>query len=88
MGACAVARLHKRSARQTLMCGVARSYLFHQKEMLEDQQRMQAYYDAVFKNKSCFEGKVRDSCDGAAQLLLGAAAACCARDELQLSAPS
>jgi protein arginine N-methyltransferase 1 len=36
-----------------------RSYLFHQKEMLEDQQRMQAYYDAVFNNKSCFEGKVR-----------------------------
>jgi hypothetical protein len=40
--------------------GAARcSYLFHQKEMLEDQQRMQAYHDAVFNNKSCFEGKAR-----------------------------
>lgn len=36
-----------------------RSYLFHQKEMLEDQVRMQAYHNAVFHNKSCFEGKVR-----------------------------
>jgi hypothetical protein len=35
------------------------SYLFHQKEMLEDQQRMQAYHDAVFNNKACFEGKAR-----------------------------
>lgn len=35
------------------------SYLFHQKEMLEDRTRMQAYYDAVFQNKACFEGKVR-----------------------------
>ena len=43
-----------------------RSYLFHQKEMLEDQVRMQAYHNAVFHNKSCFEGKVRHmlSADG------------------------
>jgi len=36
-----------------------RSFLYHQKEMLEDQVRMQAYHDAVFLNKSCFEGKAR-----------------------------
>jgi 2-polyprenyl-3-methyl-5-hydroxy-6-metoxy-1,4-benzoquinol methylase len=29
--------------------------------MLEDQVRMQAYYDAVHRNRACFEGKVRGS---------------------------
>jgi len=37
---------------------VTYGYLYHQKEMLEDQQRMQAYYDAIFQNESCFKGKV------------------------------
>ena len=43
----------------TLRAAVRRRYLYHQKEMLEDQVRMQAYYDAVFCNKACFEGKAR-----------------------------
>jgi len=33
-------------------------YLYHQKEMLEDQVRMQSYYDSVFKNKAQFKDKV------------------------------
>ena len=42
------------------------SFLYHQKEMLEDQVRMQAYYDAVHKNKSSFEGKAREGQRGGA----------------------
>eukprot|EP01012_Entosiphon_sulcatum_P048255 TRINITY_DN6666_c0_g1_i1.p2 TRINITY_DN6666_c0_g1~~TRINITY_DN6666_c0_g1_i1.p2 ORF type:complete len:397 (-),score=79.41 TRINITY_DN6666_c0_g1_i1:1486-2640(-) len=33
-------------------------FLYHQKQMLEDQRRMTAYHDAVMKNRSHFEGKV------------------------------
>eukprot|EP00240_Pyramimonas_obovata_P003881 CAMPEP_0118931792 /NCGR_PEP_ID=MMETSP1169-20130426/8007_1 /TAXON_ID=36882 /ORGANISM="Pyramimonas obovata, Strain CCMP722" /LENGTH=374 /DNA_ID=CAMNT_0006874333 /DNA_START=141 /DNA_END=1265 /DNA_ORIENTATION=+ len=33
-------------------------FLYHQKEMLEDQVRMQSYYDSVFKNKAQFKDKV------------------------------
>ncbi len=43
--------------------------------MLEDQQRMQAYYDAVFTNKSCFEGKVCMQGPGGCATLAGRAAA-------------
>ena len=43
----------------TLRAALRRRYLYHQKEMLEDQVRMQAYYDSVFCNKACFEGKAR-----------------------------
>jgi protein arginine N-methyltransferase 1 len=32
--------------------------LYHQKEMLEDQRRMQAYYDSVFENKAQFQDAV------------------------------
>ncbi|KAK8962752.1 Protein arginine N-methyltransferase PRMT10 [Platanthera guangdongensis] len=34
------------------------AYLYHQKEMLSDRVRMDAYYNAVFKNKHHFVGKV------------------------------
>ena len=34
-------------------------YLYHQKEMLEDQVRMQSYFDSVMKNKAQFKDKVR-----------------------------
>ena len=33
-------------------------YLYHQKDMLEDQQRMTAYYDSVRLNMDSFKGKV------------------------------
>ncbi|XP_031389329.1 protein arginine N-methyltransferase PRMT10 [Punica granatum] len=33
------------------------AYLYHQKEMLSDRVRMDAYYDAIFKNKHHFIGK-------------------------------
>ena len=33
-------------------------YLYHQKDMLEDTQRMNAYYDAVRKNPRAFNDKV------------------------------
>lgn len=32
-------------------------YLYHQKDMLEDQRRMKCYYDAIFTNKECFADK-------------------------------
>ncbi|KAI4379448.1 hypothetical protein MLD38_005745 [Melastoma candidum] len=35
------------------------AYLYHQKEMLSDRVRMDAYYNSVFKNKKHFQGKVR-----------------------------
>ncbi|KAG0463888.1 hypothetical protein HPP92_019508 [Vanilla planifolia] len=34
------------------------AFLYHQKEMLSDRVRMDAYYDAIFKNKQHFAGKV------------------------------
>lgn len=34
------------------------SYLYHQKEMLSDHVRMDAYFNAVFQNKHHFQGKV------------------------------
>lgn len=34
------------------------SYLYHQKEMLEDHKRTGAYYQAVMQNKRKFAGKV------------------------------
>eukprot|EP01006_Ploeotia_vitrea_P056790 TRINITY_DN68127_c4_g1_i1.p1 TRINITY_DN68127_c4_g1~~TRINITY_DN68127_c4_g1_i1.p1 ORF type:complete len:265 (-),score=40.57 TRINITY_DN68127_c4_g1_i1:173-925(-) len=34
------------------------SFLYHQKQMLEDTRRMDAYYNAIMKNKHHFEGKV------------------------------
>ena len=33
------------------------SYLYHQKQMLMDHNRMRAYHSAIMKNKSLFEGK-------------------------------
>lgn len=35
------------------------AFLYHQKEMLCDRVRMDAYFNAIFKNKHHFEGKVR-----------------------------
>ncbi|KAG0463898.1 hypothetical protein HPP92_019967 [Vanilla planifolia] len=35
------------------------AFLYHQKEMLSDRVRMDAYYDAIFKNKQHFAGKGR-----------------------------
>jgi protein arginine N-methyltransferase 1 len=37
---------------------VTYGYLYHQKEMLEDRRRMDAYYNAIMNNKHHFEGKV------------------------------
>ncbi|KAE8729718.1 Protein arginine N-methyltransferase PRMT10 [Hibiscus syriacus] len=34
------------------------AFLYHQKEMLSDRVRMDAYYNAVFKNKHYFHGKL------------------------------
>lgn len=34
------------------------SFLYHQKEMLSDRVRMDAYFNAIFKNKHHFDGKV------------------------------
>ncbi|KAM5547846.1 protein arginine N-methyltransferase PRMT10 [Rosa sericea] len=34
------------------------AFLYHQKEMLSDRVRMDAYYNAVFQNKHHFDGKV------------------------------
>lgn len=33
-------------------------YLYHQKDMLTDQLRMQCYHDAIFENKAMFQDKV------------------------------
>lgn len=35
------------------------AFLYHQKEMLSDRVRMDAYYNAVFQNKHHFHGKVQ-----------------------------
>ncbi|KAL0315623.1 UNVERIFIED_CONTAM: protein arginine N-methyltransferase PRMT10 [Sesamum radiatum] len=32
-------------------------FLYHQKEMLSDRVRMDAYYNAIFENKHHFQGK-------------------------------
>ena len=34
------------------------AYLYHQKQMLMDHNRMKAYHDAIMSNRSMFEGKV------------------------------
>ena len=34
------------------------AYLYHQKQMLMDHVRIQAYHSAIMSNKSLFEGKV------------------------------
>jgi protein arginine N-methyltransferase 1 len=34
------------------------AFLYHQKEMLEDKRRMDAYYNGIMRNKHHFEGKV------------------------------
>lgn len=34
------------------------AFLYHQKEMLSDRVRMDAYYNAIFNNKHHFAGKV------------------------------
>lgn len=34
------------------------SFLYHQKEMLSDRVRMDAYYNSIFKNKHHFQGRV------------------------------
>lgn len=36
------------------------SFLYHQKDMLSDRVRMDAYFNAVFENKHHFAGKVRN----------------------------
>ena len=33
-------------------------YLYHQKDMLTDQIRMDAYYNSIFHNQACFQDKV------------------------------
>lgn len=35
------------------------SFLYHQKDMLSDRVRMDAYFNAVFENKHHFAGKVQ-----------------------------
>lgn len=35
------------------------AFLYHQKEMLSDRVRMDAYYDSIFRNARHFKGKVR-----------------------------
>lgn len=35
------------------------AYLYHQKEMLSDRVRMDAYFNAVFQNKHHFKDKVK-----------------------------
>lgn len=35
------------------------SFLYHQKEMLSDRVRMDAYFNSIFRNKHHFRGKVR-----------------------------
>ena len=37
---------------------VSYGYLYHQKDMLEDQQRMTAYHDAVRLNPALFRGSL------------------------------
>jgi protein arginine N-methyltransferase 1 len=34
------------------------AFLYHQKEMLSDRVRMDAYFNAIFQNKHHFQGKV------------------------------
>jgi protein arginine N-methyltransferase 1 len=34
------------------------AFLYHQKEMLSDRVRMDAYYDSIFRNARHFQGKV------------------------------
>jgi len=34
------------------------AFLYHQKEMLSDRVRMDAYFNAIFENKNHFAGKV------------------------------
>jgi hypothetical protein len=34
------------------------AFIYHQKQMLEDRNRMDGYYNGIMKNKACFEGKV------------------------------
>lgn len=38
------------------------AFLYHQKEMLSDRVRMDAYYNSVFQNKHHFKGKVSYLC--------------------------
>ena len=63
MGSC-LQRRKAAGGALTRRAALRRRYLYHQKEMLEDQVRMQAYYDSVFSNKACFEGKARRSPPG------------------------
>lgn len=35
------------------------AFLYHQKEMLSDRVRMDAYFNAIFQNKHHFNGKAR-----------------------------
>ncbi|KAM1233394.1 hypothetical protein ACFX2J_003106 [Malus domestica] len=37
------------------------AFLYHQKEMLFDRSRMDAYYNVVFNNKHHFHGKVQNN---------------------------
>lgn len=39
------------------------AFLYHQKEMLSDRVRMDAYYNAIFQNKHHFAGKVNGLCN-------------------------
>ncbi len=38
------------------------AFLYHQKEMLSDRVRMDAYYNAIFRNARHFQGKVSCIC--------------------------
>lgn len=38
------------------------AFLYHQKEMLSDRVRMDAYFNSIMQNKHHFEGKVRTLC--------------------------
>jgi hypothetical protein len=61
-GAAAARKADKGADFANYFCTYA--FLYHQKEMLSDRVRMDAYYDSIFKNARHFKGKVRNSFSG------------------------
>lgn len=53
-------------------------FLYHQKQMLEDNRRMTGYFNGVMKNKECFKDKVRDGIE----MSLLWASLCCTNAQL------
>ena len=44
---------------QTLRRPPGAGFLYHQKDMLQDRGRMNAYRNAIMRNPGCFQDKVR-----------------------------